>query len=184
MTSDSAPPASSQGGLIPASAQQLPPALEMWRSVLALEDLQVKGDPGRWMRLLSDFIPVYALLAGLSEVGPKILSLTPAGAARVANVGSGLTHIEPHEGTAGAGATVTVIFGQTISHVVLAVDDAIWTCQTSVDGVSYDPAFTMYGGERYPMDLTVLACKVTNTATTPARYRVHGFYFLPTPASH
>ena len=146
-------------------------------AIIPVDDLNAVGEYSDPVRIPQDLAPVLAVLSGISEDGPRMVSITPNGAARVADVGRGYTHMEPYEGTL-LNNTATITFTNLISSLVINVDAQQLSVQLSENGQDYDPTFTILGYEKVSIDILCRAIKLTNLSTTvTAGYRVWGLYF-------
>jgi hypothetical protein len=145
--------------------------------VIDFSTLQANSQLARNLNIPTDVLPVYAILAGLSENGPKMVSVTPLGAIRVAETGAGFTFMDPQETTV-MNTTTVVTFNELCSSILLNIDAFQCTVQHSADGVNYDPAFTVLAGEKVSFDLITKSLKITNTSgTTATGIRAWGLYF-------
>lgn len=152
-----------------------------WASVRApvipFSDLQALSQLTRNLSIPSDIQPTLAILSGLSEIGAKLVSLTPAGALRVAETGAGFTHMEVHEGSV-MNNTVTINFTNLVSSVIINIDAFQCTVAHSLDGSTFDTPFTVLAAEKPSMDLLTRAVQIVNTSgTTATGFRVWGLYF-------
>jgi|SRR5579859_7578059 len=151
--------------------------VEVRQPLIPVADLQAMGEIGRNLRIPADILPVLAVLSGVSEVGPKLASFTPAGALRIAETGAGFTHVEVHEGTIMNG-TATVTFSNLISSVLINIDTFQCTVAHSMDGQVFDTAFTVLAGEKPSMDVLTRVLTITNTSgVTATGYRIWGLYY-------
>ena len=145
--------------------------------VIDFNGLNANSQLQRNLNIPTDILPVYSIAAGLSEQGPKIISVTPLGAMRVAETGAGFTFIDPQETTV-ENTTTTITFNELCSSILLNIDAFQCTVQHSSDGVNFDPAFTVLAGEKVSFDLITKALRITNTsATTATGVRAWGLYF-------
>jgi len=150
---------------------------ELWTNVIPWDDLKAKSQLSRNLQIPTDILPTLAILSGLSENGAKLVSLTGAGAIRVAETGAGFTHVEVHEGSIENGM-VQINFANLISSMVVNIDAFQCTIAHSEDGQIFDTPFTVLAGEKPSMDLLTRALQVTNTSVTTATgYRVWGLYY-------
>lgn len=145
--------------------------------VIDFKTLRANSQLARNLNIPTDVLPVYAILAGLSENGPQIVSITPLGAIRVAETGAGFTFIDPQETTV-MNTTTTIIFNELVSSVLINIDAFQCTIAHSADGFNYDPPFTVLAGEKVSVDLITKSLKVVNTSgTTATGVRAWGLYF-------
>ena len=145
--------------------------------ILPVGDLKILTQLSRNLMIPTDVLPTLAILSGLSEAGPKVVSITPGGAVRVAETGAGFSSIEPHEGTI-TNNSVTIDFTNLISSLLINIDAYQCTVQHSEDGQIFDNAITVLAGEKVSIDVLTRAIKITNTsATTATGYRVWGLYY-------
>lgn len=145
--------------------------------ILPITDLNLNSQLARLLNIPSDVQLVIATVMGLSEIGPKIVSITPAGAMRVAETGAGFTHVEVHEGSV-MNNTVTINFTNVVSSVLINIDAFQCTVNHSEDGQTYDGPFTVLAGEKPSMDLLTRSLQIVNTSgTTATGYRLWGLYF-------
>ena len=150
---------------------------EVRTPVIPVDDLQIMSQLARNLQIPGDLQPTLAILSGVSEIGAKLVSLTPAGAIRVAETGAGFSHIEVHEGSI-ENSAVTINFANLISSVLINIDANQCTVAHSEDGNIFDTPFTVLAGEKPSMDLLTRAITITNTsATTATGYRVWGLYY-------
>lgn len=151
---------------------------EVRTPVIPFADLNAMSQLARNLDIPSDIAPVLAILSGVSEIGPKLASLTPAGALRVAETGAGFTKMEVHEGSV-MNNIVTVNFTNLISSVIINIDAFQCTVNHSLDGNTYDGPFTVLAGEKPSMDMLTRAIQIQNTSgVTATGYRVWGLYFI------
>jgi len=146
-------------------------------NLIPLGDLEAMSQLNRNLFIPSDVLPTLAILSGVSEGGPKLVSLTDAGALRVAETGAGFSHIEPHEGTV-ENNTVTINFANLISSLLINIDAFECTVAHSLDGNVFDTPFTVLAGEKVSIDVLTRAITIVNTSgVTATGYRVWGLYF-------
>lgn len=147
--------------------------------IIDFTTLQANSQLSRNLNIPTDIMPVYAILAGLSENGPQMASVTPTGAIRVAETGAGFTKLDPQEGTI-MNNTAIVTFGELCSSILLNIDAFQCTVQHSADGVNYDNAITVLAGEKVSFDLITKSLQIVNTSiTTATGYRAWGLFFGP-----
>jgi hypothetical protein len=89
--------------------------------LIPMSDLEANSQLSRNLFIPSDVLPVLSILSGVSEIGPKLVSITPGGAIRVAETGAGFSHVEPHEGTI-MNSNVTVAFINLLSSLLINID--------------------------------------------------------------
>ena len=146
-------------------------------NLIPWEDLQANSQLARNLNIPSDVLPTLAVLCGNSEVGSKLVSVTPAGAVRVAETGAGFSHIEPHEGTV-INTNTIIDFVNLVSSVIINIDAFQCTIEHSEDGQLFDNPMTVLSGEKVSFDVLTRAIRITNTsAVTATGYRVWGLYY-------
>lgn len=145
--------------------------------IVPFGDLNAMSQLQRNLSIPDDVQVVLSVLSGVSEIGAKLVSLTPAGALRVAETGAGFTHMEVHEGSV-ENNTVTINFTNLISSLIINIDAFQCTVAHSADGNIFDTPFTVLAGEKPSMDLVTRAVQIVNTSSVTATgYRVWGLYF-------
>jgi hypothetical protein len=167
---------------IPTQSPTLIDRLLIQRPIIPYEDLNIKGQVPYYLELFRDVGINLALMYGMSEVGPRMVSMTPDNAIRVAQGGAGLTNLKHDSGKLLANTTQGVTF-PTARHVVMISLDAESPlafpspCQFIIHepGVFINDPFDIYDGERWIIEQKCIRVELIEQQSINWRYRVAGW---------
>lgn len=152
------------------------------RPIIPYDDLNIKGSKPTYLELFRDVGFNLSMIAGMSENGPKMISVTPDNAMRVASVGSGITNFRANEFQLLNGGQFTVDFGSN-RHVWVVTCDAAATLPFASrpdcffhlpDGTTSD-TFSIDDGERWIFDILARSLFIENFSTQTCVFKVWGF---------
>lgn len=150
---------------------------ELWGDFVDTATLNAKGGPSSHLFIPSDVLLTYSMMAGKSEMGARVLSATPAGALRTADVGAGYSHMDVKEGTV-LNTTAVITFAELVTSVIINIDAFQCTIAHSLDGNIYDNPFNVLAGEKVAIDIVTKSLRIINTSgTTATGYRIWGLYY-------
>jgi hypothetical protein len=170
---------------IPDSQPTLIEKLLIQRPIIPYEDLNMRGQIPRYLELFRDVGMNLSLMYGMSEQGPRMVSMTSDNAIRTAGVGAGLTNFFSGEGQILAGNSALFSFPNPKHVWVVSIDYAtpdvfakVVTCRFTMADHTLSSSFSVSDGERWTFNIDAVTISITNNTNVTIFVRVWMFDYV------
>jgi len=119
--------------------------------------------------------PMFAYTVGWTGDKAVMLRATVGGVLKVANVGSGLEHVETQAGVAGAVESGDVVFANCVSKVRVIANINDMYFRPSRDGVNFEDQVHVIADVEQSFDITCAAFRVQRYGVNDVIYEVEGY---------